>query len=106
MMRVIHFFNIKEDADKEQVLHFFTTVMKDHTMTRGCVERRTLKLLDAHEEGEAVSAPQYINESWWPDVETSMAAFSQDQQTPEFSEAAKKTFEQIEMVRTVRYEEF
>ena len=105
MMRNIHFFNLKEGADEASVFDSLDVIIKQYTLERGCVDRRTLRLIDAHEGGEEVDAPQYMNESWWPDVETAMAAFSQEQQTPEFSEAVRKMREQIEIVRTVRYEE-
>ena len=47
MMRNIHFFNLKEGADEKRILRLLDGAIKDHTMARGCIERRTLKLLDA-----------------------------------------------------------
>ena len=64
MMRNIHFFNLKDGADEESALHFINVTLKEHAMAHGCIERRTLKLIDAREGGEEVDGPQYMNGSW------------------------------------------
>ena len=103
MMRNIHFFNLKEGADEKRILGLLDGAIKDHTMARGCVERRTLKLLDARAGGEAAESAQYMNESLWPDKETADAAFTKEEATDEFRAAVDEAFQNIEMVKSVRY---
>ena len=102
-MRNIHVFNLKEGADEKRILGLLDGAIKDHTMARGCVERRTLKLLDARAGGEAAESAQYMTESLWPDKETANAAFAKEEATDEFRAAADEAFQHIEMVKSVRY---
>ena len=44
-----------------------------------------------------------MNESLWPDKETADAAFTKEEATDEFRAAVDEAFQNIEMVKSVRY---
>jgi len=80
--------------------------MAEYALARGCIERRTLKLYDIRKakgvDTDPVVPAQFMNESVWPDVETSMACFAQDP-TPEFTAAMEELQTLIVMKGGARY---
>jgi hypothetical protein len=100
MMRVIHFFDFKPGVDHAAELGSFQK-LEDYLLSRGCTERKTLKLLDANEAGAPAESTSYINESLWPGPEEAKKAF---QELPEELQPIRKRFlESVIMGKTVRY---
>ena len=75
MMRIIHFFKLKPGASEKRLIELSTGELAEYLLAHGCVERRTMKLLDA--EGRSERADPYLQEALWPDPETADRAMSQ-----------------------------
>ena len=90
MMRNIHFFNLAPGADERRVIELWDGALAEFALARGCIERRTLKLYDSRKDEGVGTDPfepaQFMNESLWPDFETSMACWAQEKK-PEFTAA-------------------
>ena len=100
MMRVIHFCNLKQNVDIKEALHLLEEVEK-YLESKGCIERRTLKLLDARAGGNLVESAEYINESLWPGKAEAAAAFKE---MPENTRDINSNFlNLIEIGKSVRY---
>ena len=106
MMRNIHFFDLAPGADEGRAIELWDGVMAEYALARGCIERRTLKLYDVRKakgvDTDPVVPAQFMNESVWPDVETSLACFAQDP-TPESTPARDELQTLIVMKGGVRY---
>ena len=106
MMRNIHFFDFAQGANEERVLELWDGVLAGFALARGCKERRTLKLYDIRKadgvDTDPIEPAQFMNESVWPNVETSMACFAQEP-TPEFNAAREELQKMIIMKGGVRY---
>ena len=106
MMRNIHFFDLAPGADEGRAIELWDGVLAEYALARGCIERRTLKLYDIRKakgvETDPVVPAQFMNESVWPDVETSMACFAQ-KPTPEFTAAFEELRTLIILKGGVRY---
>ena len=106
MMRNIHFFNLAPSADENRVIELWNGAIADFALTRGCIERRTLKLHDSKQHstsGDATSeAAQYMNESLWPDLATAESCWSQEK-TEEFTAAKAELEPMVVMIGGMRY---
>ena len=106
MMRNVHFFDLAPGADERRALELWDGVLAEFALARGCKERRTLKLYDVKKadgvDTDPIEPAQFMNESVWPDVETSMACFAQEP-TPEFTAAREELQTMIIMKGSVRY---
>ena len=102
MMRVIHFFNFKPGVDKTKALRMLEEVEK-YLESKGCIERRTLKLLDAKVGGKKVESSEYINESLWPGKAEAEAAF--EKMPADIRETMREYQDQVDVEKSVRYVE-
>lgn len=105
MLRNIHFFNIKSEADEKRILHLWDNEIAEYAKTFGCIERRTWKLLDARSLGGPAQSAAYMNESLWPSQKDADAFTQAIQEGP--PEDVKKAFDEIrsgiEPDKSVRY---
>ena len=102
MLRVIHFYNIKEGADKERLQHIADNEMKEYAERFGCIRRKTWKLLDARAHGQPAEAAMYMNESLWPSQKQA-DTFSHAERPPDVREWWDEMMSGSEIVLTVRY---
>jgi hypothetical protein len=103
MLRVIHFFNLKPGADEERVLPLLNNDLADHTIRHGCLERRTLKLLDADGQGQPVPAASYLNEALWPSLQVSDAWIATLGADERWQRLSTEIDNSIEFMQRLRY---
>jgi hypothetical protein len=102
MLRNLHFFNIKPGVDEARILYLWDHVVAEYARSRGCIERRTWKLLDVRAGGEQTQAALYLNEALWPSQQAA-DAFGQTEMPAEVRKAIDELFSGIESHRNLRY---
>lgn len=102
MVRVIHFFNLKPDADEAQMLALVNQGLRDLTSAYGCLERKTWKLLDANAQAQTAPMATYMNEALWPSREAA-DAFAHVVRDGLAKAFFAEAYSGIETVLTVRY---
>ena len=101
MMRVIHFFDLNPGVDKRQVFKEFE-IVEEYLKSNGCIERRTMRLLDASSKGgEPIASAEYINENLWSGKEAAETAFQE--MPPDVRQHVKEFLSKIAMEKSVRY---
>ena len=102
MLRNIHFFNLKPGADRERILSLIDHNLAEYAKSRGCIERKTYRLLDARSQGQPTDAAEYLNEALWPSQKEADAFNMADA-----PDAMKRVYEEIqggiEVEKSVRY---
>ena len=68
MYRNIHLFRLKAGQSEERMFELIRGEWGNYLLSNGCIERRTMKLLDAR--GRSTEEHPYMSESLWPDLET------------------------------------
>jgi hypothetical protein len=102
MLRNIHFFNIRPGADEKRMLYILDHDVAEYAMTFGCIERRTLRLLDATSHGQPAQSAAYINESIWPSRKEA-DAFTYSDPPEDTQRVLRDLLDGIEVEKTVRY---
>ena len=102
MLRNLHFFNIKPGVDEARILYLWDHVVAEYAQTRGCIERKTWKLLDARSGDGQAQATLYMNEAIWPSQKAA-DAFGQAEMPAEVRQAIDELFGGIESHTTLRY---
>ena len=104
MLRNIHFFSIRSGADERRMLYILDHDVAEYAATFGCLERRTLRLLDANRRGKPVQGAAYMNESLWPSQKEG-DAFTYSDPPEDTQSVLRDLLDGIELERTVRYVE-
>ena len=102
MLRVIHFYNIKEGADRERLQHIADNEMKEYAERFGCIRRKTWMFLDARKRGQPAESAAYMVEALWPSQKQA-DAFTHADRPEDVRAWWEEMMDGIELVKTVRY---
>jgi hypothetical protein len=102
MLRVIHFYNLKEGADKERMQHIADHEYAEYAKQFGCIRRKTWRFLDARAGGQPAESPEYMTEALWPSLKQA-EAFTHADRPEEVREWWDEMRAGIQIVKSVRY---
>ena len=102
MLRVIHFYNIKEGADRERLQLIVDNEMKAYAEGFGCIRRKTWSFLDARELGQPAESTELITEALWPSQKQA-DTYTHAERTADVRAWWDELMAGIEVVKTVRY---